>query len=391
MPKAHLQPSTESKGHFDASDLVRRLEAHQAYSREGYRLNQQREKDRQAAKRLAAEKDAKTTELHVAGGNVGDQGGMEERPNPSTTIQGARHDVVIAKHVVLRHRNLSQDSRTRRRKSRPSSIKGTINKASLDRARHWRRPTYVLPDKTKPNLQWRADAEQGRIRKDGGWKESTTLSQPFKIYIQESSLHTRPTVTIMNVLDKSGRKGVSSCGNITYVPRNAALGLAKTTTHGIDERGKLMRSLSENRPSTSGTGKPASRITTQNANQRSSMPTLRTTCKEDTTLYTCNSKPVNAKLARVDEEKEKAGHEKVTTNTTKQPVGSSDGNEVPLQSNDSTEHKDQQRHTLRKKLSRMRLLGRRVPDEDADALPQTSPEKKKPATPRRKSIRLMFR
>ena len=392
LPKANRQRSTESIGHFDPFDLVRRLEAHQAYCREGYRLRQQKAKERQAAKRLAAEKDARSTEMDVVGSTLGHRGKIEQRPNASTTIQGTGPDVVIAKLAVLRHhRNQSQDTRTRRRKSRPSSIKGSSNQASYDRARHLKRPSYVLADKPKQTSQRPADARHDQIKKEGGWKESTGVSQPFKIYTQESSVKIRPTVTVMSISNKTERKSGFTSGNGTYVPKNAALGLAVTTAHCIDERGKLIRSLSENRPSYSGAGMQPRRITTQNVNQRSSMPTLRTSSKEDQTFDTSNRKPTSAKLIKVDEEMGNTVQQNATAETTTQLVGSSNGNEVRLPNNDSTEHKEQQRRTLREKISRMRLLGRRIHEEDAVALPQTSPEKEKPAIPRRKSMRLMFR
>jgi hypothetical protein len=392
LPKAKAQPSTESTGHFDAIDLVRRLEAHQAYCREGYRLHQQKVKEREAAKCLAAE--AEHVGQHAMDGatsTLGHRDRIEKGGDASTTIHGTGPDIMIAKLALLRQRDQSRDPRTHRRKSRPSSIKGSTNQTSLDRARRLRGPSYLLRDKPKQIPQQPANTDPCPIKKADRRKETMGGSQPFKIYTQETSGKSRPRPIAMNVLEKAARKSKPTSGNGTYVPKNAALGLAKTTTHGADERSKLSRSLSQDQPSGNGTNRQLSRVTTtQVVNKRLSMPTIRSSWKENLTSEGGSRKCTGAKLVSVDEENGKIEHEKAPANATTQLAADTSANIGPQTSSDDyAEHKEQQRRTLREKISSIRLLGRRVQEEDVVALPEQSTAK--PAMSRRRSMLLIFR
>ena len=172
---------------------------------------------------------------------------VEKARQALPTIHGTGPDVMIAKLALLPPRRRSRDPRTHPLKLRPSGHNGSSNQTLLDRARLVRSPTYVLPQKPKRMPQQLAVADHGQTKQGEGRKVSIAGSQSFKIYTEETSLKSRPSTVALNVPDKAKRTGDPTFGNGTYVPKNAALGLAKTTTLDADERGRLSRQLSQKR------------------------------------------------------------------------------------------------------------------------------------------------
>ena len=121
--------------------------------------------------------------------------------------------------------------------------------------------------------------------------------------------------------------------------------------------------------------------------RRSSTPAFGSSWKENPTFDSGTRKCTGAKLGRVDEENQKNEHDRALDNNTNQLACSSEGKAV-RHSNDFAEQKEQQRRTLREKISGMRLLGRRV-HEDALQVPEQSDAKA--AISRRKSMLLIFK
>jgi len=239
------------------------------------------------------------------------------------------------------------------------------------------------------------------IQKTQGPRGSQNKPQDFRVYTGELSLGPglRPKSAPMNVPDSATSKSDFGLKIGTYVPRHAAMRLAKTTTQGAYERIKVSRKLARSLPSNRETvSKPLRDIPEhlhEHVSQNMSPAGAAEGHKPAAEPFTkkCDDPKLEPGLEilrpdGVDEKTRKGELDSSNIDSTKPHFGSGDGEDLSPSSDEVVESKGRHKRTLRARISSIMILGRRTSDEVAAPVPQDPHAK--PAIPRRKSMLLMF-
>ncbi len=126
----------------------------------------------------------------------------------------------------------------------------SISRTSIDRAGKSENPDRHKLDKPTLSLQRQSRAHKhDETEKNERRKGYPNKSLPFKIYTLEILLDSWSKNVALQVADNATSESDCTLTIGTYVPKNAALGLARTTTQGAHERAKLSRQLSRILPS----------------------------------------------------------------------------------------------------------------------------------------------
>jgi hypothetical protein len=394
LPRAQSQTSTQYTGHFDALDLARRLEAHQAQCIEAYRLHQPKIKQRESQKSRddQANDEESTQTLAEAGSTRKERHKNGKENDGAVTISGTGPDLMIKNLRLLPQMKQSGGSRHQRSRSRRSARKTTIGRTYNDQSQGARASSHTLRDKAQQIPQHPGNECQRQLAKEGSTRTSVGKAQPFKIYNQEVCMGSRPRAVAMNVSETTRYSRGRSLINGSFEPKNAASGLAKTTAQRIEDRGLLSKQWSWVLPSSREGNVEFLRATSKSMSKE--VPTVRATpfrkelphSKQET-----NGKKPKAKFSREigNFEGSRCMILQDTAGLTAQrPLGLNDVDGSPTANEDLRESKHQRR-TLRAKISNMKLLGRRGPDEEA--VPPKEEPVTKAAFSRRKSMLMMFR
>jgi hypothetical protein len=403
LPKVYPKPSAKTIGHFDPFDLARRLEAHQAQCRKAYELQKQRLKQREAAQKQAETCKVDTMQdfgkVASSQGRERSEGYCKHIPakTPATSSSLMRENIGLEPQAK-RPRN----PRLPRGRSSPSPRKVSIDLKSGDRERILRAPTRLGHDDSKQILPKIASTRpQHPIQKMQGPRGSQNKPQDFRIYTGEMSLGPglRPKSVAMNVRGNSTCKSDLGLENGTYVPRHAAMGLARTTTQGTYERIKVSRKLARSLPSNrEKVSKPLRDIpehqpdhVIQNMSPGGAAEAHNPATEPLTPKCNNSTLEPNLEVVRPDRAYESAQEGELKPSTIRSTIshlGSGDGADLPPPSTEGVESKERQKRTLRARISSMMILGRRTGNEVAAPVPQDP--RAKPAIPRRKSMLLMF-
>jgi hypothetical protein len=404
LPRLQPKPSTKTIGHFDPFDLARRLEAHQAQCREAYKLQKQRSKEREAAQKHAAETGKVDTaeDFGKAASSQARERSEEYCKSFPTKLPASSSHSMKENLRLEPQAKRPRKPRLPRSRSSPSPRKVSIDLKSGDRERILRPSICLGHDDPKQILPKSASTRPHHpIQKMQGPKGSQSKPQDFRIYTGELSVgpELRPKSVATNVPGRATCKSELGFQNGTYVPRHAAMGLARTTTQGTYERIKVSRNLARSLPSNRETASKPLRDIPEHLHEHISQNMLPAGAawghNPDIEPLTkkCNNSKLEPNLEIVrpgggDESIRKGELGPSTIDSTKPHLGSGDGEDLSRSSDEGVESKGRQKRTLRARISSMMILGRRNGDEVA--APVSQDPHAKPAIPRRKSMLLMF-
>jgi hypothetical protein len=363
-----------------------------------YKLHQKRAKEREAAKSIVAERGGATVtrdwgnEARLAE----HQSEAEKRGSNATTVSSTGPHVTVAKATHVPKTKQSKEPHLQQGSLRQPGHNNAINLSSVDLSRPPGPGHLPRPDAQRASNHSAKVHKHAQNEKAGSRKASPSRSQLFKIYTekQSPSSGSRPTAVAIKVPGKAQTKNDQGLTNGVYVPRNAALGLAKTATQGVQERDRLTRKLSRVLISSSEVNKEPAIATPQNARQNVSVQESRSSVKatpssdDSTRRYKDGNQNSSVDIVKTGSIDRGLDREDKVSDATQLRSASVKAEETLLLSNEWLERKQDQRRTLRRRISSMILPSRALRDEDA-YLPLKEPVAK-PAMSRRRSMLLMF-
>lgn len=217
----------------------------------------------------------------------------------------------------------------------------------------------------------------------------TSKAQPFKMYTQEISLSSRPKTIALNVPGSAATKGGGNIKDGPHMSGNAASGLTKTTIRCAEKRSNSSETI------------PPALARNREASKRSSGVDERGVKEEPSSARTercIKGASISDKGTRKGKDAsrsasgtcQESGYQSNTVNPASLTGGPYGETGYPSPINDPAERQldENQRRTLRKKLSSMRWLSRTPQDEDGGTPPERVPDK--PAISKRRSMLLLF-
>jgi hypothetical protein len=323
-----------------------------------------------------------------------DQNEAEKRGNHATTVSSTGPNVTVAKVTQVPKTKQSKEPDLQQGSLRQPGHNDASNLSSVGLSRPRGPGDLLRPDAQKGSHHSAKVHKHAQNEKAGNRKVSPSRSQLFKIYTekQSPSSGSRPTAVAINVPGKAQTKNDQGLTNGVYVPRNAALGLAKTATQGVQERDRLTRKLSRVLISSSDVNKEPTRATPQNARQNVSVQESRSSVKaisdDSTRKYKDGKQNSSVDIVKTESIGRGLDHDDKISDATQLRSASVKAEETLPLSDEWLERKQDQRRTLRRRISSMILPSRALRDEDA-YLPLEKPVAK-PAMSRRRSMLLIF-
>lgn len=353
LPRVQPRPQGHPTSHFDPFDLAHRLAIHQAQCREACKVPQRRVKQSSAQKT-----DFHTTrKISNTTSSQRYQPGNKEDNDNVIKISGTGPDSMVANLEFVRHRTLPRSG-------------------------------LPLHEHPKRSGQYR------QVEKDGREIGFLNKPQPFKVYRGEASTRSRARPVALNVTDRARSRCGKPLSDGTYVPRNAASGLIRTTTQRFNQRGQFPGKSTRARISGLGPSKENPRVTPQEMSHRMSVLSIGLSVKTTLTSGHCTRDCADSKLGfsmdvvRMGED-EDIEHEDRYGDNIKLPANSPHAIQFPLFDNACAVSTERPRHTLRAMISNIRLLTGKMREKDGVALLEEPFVK--PTISRRKPLLRMFR
>jgi hypothetical protein len=285
-----------------------------------------------------------------------------------------------------------------------------LSSMSLDKANRSHGSSHKSHEHGLSPLDKPVNGQQRQSRSERQRSGSKGKTQSFKIYTGDSQDGSRPKAVAMTVPKKARNQDCEIPRLGTFVPQNAASGLARTATQGHEERRKTLHHLSQVFPPKSELNgvilKEITAISGQEISKDMSQSDEAPAVYHDAPIAEraeCGQNPSNTDSnASKNSEVERAtlvqaldadvAHEEVEEvadgETTNLLTSANDEKDFSASMYDC--HEDgTERRTLRSRLSSINILNRKSRHEDADPLPEDSCVNL--AKSRRRSMLLLFR
>lgn len=157
------------------------------------------------------------------------QDGKLKGDNMTTTISGGGAQSKVVNLAPIPETN-SSDLLLRQSKAQQSGRRISIRPVPVESARILQGPACLSRSVVEQGPRQPAGVpHHQRIVRGGNEKVSSEKPHSFKIYTREVSLESRPKAAATSISPKPTDKSNATLTNATYVPKNAASGLAKTT------------------------------------------------------------------------------------------------------------------------------------------------------------------